>query len=393
MATVDETGITPTSLYEYKTMLDGRFRDEFGASLNVEPETPAGQIISVMALSLTESDESVVNIGNAMSLASAAGNQLDDLASLLHVDREGETFTEVDCTIAGVSGTTVAKNSKIKTLAGEVFLLKTAVTIGATGTVTGRFVSSVSGPVQPAAGQINTIVDLIPGWETVTNPAAPTDLGRKSEDDSVYRNRYRESTARNACTPKDALKAELIGAGATRVRIEQNDTAASVTRQGLQIAARGVMAIVLGGETSDIADAVLNHKPLGVTMSGNTAVADSGRFQRVVETPIVVTMSITTFRHFPADGLSKIKQALVDYSNGVFRGGPGQFEVDGFQIGDAIDTSRFQVPAFSVAGHKVTAFTVQIKGPPLAALPATPNLNVLYTLAAADITITPTASN
>ena len=40
MASIDETGITPVDLQGYKILLEEQFREEFGETLSVDPETP-----------------------------------------------------------------------------------------------------------------------------------------------------------------------------------------------------------------------------------------------------------------------------------------------------------------------------------------------------------------
>ena len=102
MATISETGIIPTDLQGYKNLLEDKFREEFGTSLSIDAETPAGQIISIASLMLAEADESLVKIANGMSVNTSSGIQLDDLSTLLHVARRGATFTQVVCTLTGV---------------------------------------------------------------------------------------------------------------------------------------------------------------------------------------------------------------------------------------------------------------------------------------------------
>lgn len=397
MATIDNTGITPVSLTGYKTILESRFREEFGQDLSVEPETPVGQIISVAALMLAEADENVVSISNGLSVGRATGIQLDDLATLLHIERIPETFTQVECTLTGVAGTAIPFGSRVRKENGDEFELLSTVNIGAEGSVVGNFQAVDSGPVMALAGTVNTIVTLIAGLEAVSNAANQTRLGVLAENDNTYRSRYRNLTARNGLTTVDALKALLFEVGATKVRIERNDTAADVTRQGLTISARGIMAIVLGGASDSIASAVLSHKPLGVAMSGNTPHsqgAANGTYQSVVQTPLRVTVVVETQQGstFPGDGADRIRNAIVAYASGNFSGGEQQFETDGFAIGEIISTDRLRVPVLSVPGHEIDTLTVRVKGSGDAttdtALPATPNLNVLYTIAAADVSVT-----
>ena len=402
MATVDETGITPVDLQGYKILLEEQFREEFGETLSVDPETPAGQIISVAALMLTEADENLVSIANGMSVNHSNGSQVDDLMSLLHVSRISETFTEVSATISGVAGTLVAQGSRAKKEStGEEFELVSSETIGADGTIVGNFRAVNSGPIEVLAGQLNSIVTLVSGWEAVRNAAGHTFLGDNSESDVNAKHRYRQITAQNGCATRDALQSAIINAGATRVRIEENDTTSAVTRQGLSIAGPGIMVIVLGGDVDAIANSVLQHKPLGVAMSGNqnhSTGPTGGIYQRVTQTAVRIALSINVLPGsvFPGDGVEKIRDAMVKYADGRFVGGQDQFEVDGFQIGETIDVSRLRVPIFSVPGHSINSITVKAKGSGNVEtdtdLPATAPLATLYTLAADDIAITVTTT-
>ena len=402
MAAIDETGITPVDLQGYKILLEEQFREEFGETLSVDPETPTGQIISIAALMLTEADENLVSIANGMSVNHSAGSQVDDLLSLLHVSRQPETFTRVTATLSGVSGTNVPIGSRVKKeTTGEEFELVSSVTIGADGTIDGLFRSVTSGEITVAAGQLNSIITLISGWETVNNASGEIFVGSISESDVRAKGRYRQITAQNGCATRDSLQAAVINAGATRVRIEENDTTSSVTRQGLAIAGPGIMVIALGGDIDSIANAVLLHKPLGVAMSGNqnhSTGATNGIYQRVTQTATRVALSINVIPGsvFPGDGVEKIRGAMVDYASGRFLGGQDQFEVDGFQIGETIDLNRLRVPIFSVPGHSINSLSVKVKGSGDTTtdtdLPATAPLATLYTLAADDIAITVTTT-
>ena len=190
------------------------------------------------------------------------------------------------------------------------------------------------------------------------------------------------------------MASALYEAGALDVRIEQNDTDGAVNRQTINIPKQSVMAIVLGGSNEDIAAAVLEHKPLGVAMAGDTAVARSGRFQRVLQRRVILNVNIAVTNDFPADGVSQIKQNLVDYADGRWEALVGQFDTSGFRIGGGVNTSRLQVPIYAVRGHTINSLSVQyvsgvVRGSLVTLnLPAVTPLHWLYTLAAPDITVT-----
>ena len=95
MARVTAQGIEPTTLQGYVEALEAAFRSALGQDIDLAPETPAGQLVGTLALTLTEADEALVAVGNGMSRSRALGVQLDDLGSLLGIPRlEGETDDE-----------------------------------------------------------------------------------------------------------------------------------------------------------------------------------------------------------------------------------------------------------------------------------------------------------
>ena len=95
MARVTAQGIEPTTLQGYIDALEAAFRSALGQDIDLAPETPAGQLVGTVALTLTEADEALVAVGNGMSRSRALGVQLDDLGSLLGIPRlEGETDDE-----------------------------------------------------------------------------------------------------------------------------------------------------------------------------------------------------------------------------------------------------------------------------------------------------------
>ena len=95
MARMTAQGIEPTTLQGYIDALEAAFRSALGQDIDLAPETPAGQLVGTLALTLTEADEALVAVGNGMSRSRALGVQLDDLGSLLGIPRlAGESDDE-----------------------------------------------------------------------------------------------------------------------------------------------------------------------------------------------------------------------------------------------------------------------------------------------------------
>ena len=377
MATVDRTGISSLDLAGYRTYFEEQFRSEFGQDLSLAPETPQGQLIGIMAQSITEESEALIAESNGTSWDHATGRQQDDLGTLTNTSRTGATRSTVTATLTGTVGTVIPRLSRAETLNGDAFLTDATATIGALGTIDVAMTAEDAGPILAAVGALSRIVTLISGWDSITNSAAAV-LGATAEGDQAYRDRYYTRVAAWELNSMGAMRTAILTAGATSVEIEENDTTAQVTRQGLNIAANSYMAIVQGGVTLTVAEAIAATKPPGIGTSGAVAqaVAD-GRtmnFQRVVETAVALTVEITIDTDFPSDGQTDIQDALVAYA------------LANWKTGEGINVSRLYQPILSVIGHVVStapAVTLQNGN----ALPATPDLNVIYVLSAGDVTL------
>ena len=384
MADVTPTGVAGLGLSGYRSLSEARLQDTLGADIDVSPETPLGGLVSVIAPALTEIDEQLVSMSNGTSVLHAGGRQLDDLGSLLQVPRRGAARSAVTLTVTGTAGTAIPAQSRVRTAGGVQFETAVPATIGAGGTAEVLAQAVDDGPVEAGPDTLTTIETNVSGWTAVTNTLAAV-VGRAVEADTDYRARLLLSTARISQGPAAAITSALTEAGATHVRIEANDTTASVTRQGAAIPAHSVMAIAYGGTDADIAAALLRSKGLGVGMAGATTVSGA-TFERAATVAVKVTVVTVVGATFPADGAAQIRDALVDYVAGTWRAAVGQFDTTGQEIGEGMDTNRLLTPIQSVPGHRVTSVTVTDTA--ATALPAVTPLARLYTLAPANVVLT-----
>ena len=255
MATVDEKGVHPTTLQEYIAILEARFQGEFGDELALDPETPQGQIIGIMALSLSEADENLVELSQAVSLDSAADIQLDELGALLDIRRLPGRKSRVTANLRGDTGVGVPTGTLASTAAGDNFATTEDVVLISGNDVSVVFEAVEEGAIPAAAGALTQIVTPLPGLDSVTNPNAAS-LGVAEETDDEYRVRFSARTAQRAFGSADALEAAILAAGATGVRVEENNTNVYRTVQGFTLAPHSFMAIVEGGSDGDVAAAI-----------------------------------------------------------------------------------------------------------------------------------------
>jgi len=394
MARVTSTGVEGESLQGYVQRERTAFRDALGQDLDVAAESPQGQVISALALIEAQEDEVLVAVSNGISLARALGVQLDDLGSMLDIDRLLATSSTVTATLTGTATTVVPAGSRARTAAGAVFALVNDATIGAGGSVMATMRATETGPVEAAVGALTEIVDLQAGWTGVTNAAAAS-VGRNVETDVTYRGRYQRHVARNSRTSDDAIVVAVREVdGVVDAIIRENTTNAAITVQGATINAGSFLVVVDGGSDSDVASAIAQSKPTGVVMSGATSVnvphATGGhtvpvQFSRVTRVPLKITIDTTTGSGFPAGGAATIIERVVAWAAGEWSSGEGDFDTSGLAIGEQLDTHRLLAPILSVPGHTVQSVTAvrRQNDAPIGTVQLTERL----TIAAADVTV------
>lgn len=374
MATIDRTGITPLDLAGYRALFEQRFRDAFGQDLALDDETPQAQWIGIASLVAAEIDEILVADANGSDINTAAGFQLYGLGGLFGIEPLPAARSLVTVNLTGTAGVVIPQGSQVRTAMGVTFETRVEITLTGSGD-TVAMQSVDLGPIAAAAGTLTEIVTPVTGWTAVTNLSAAT-LGRLLETDAEFRARYNLLTTRLAAGFPSAIRARILEVeGVNRALVFDNDTNADEVRQGLTIPAHGILAVVQGGADAAVAAAIANSKT-GAATGG--AVLESGiRFQRVAETPVKVSVDTQLRASFTANGIADMRTALV------------AFAAENWEIGGAIDVRALIAPLYSVPGHVLSSEpTVTDRNDQ--ALPALPNLNVLYTLAASDVAITTT---
>ena len=396
MARIDRNGIVPTDLTGYVEKVEGALKGALGEDLNLNSETPQGQLAGLLALVCAEIEELAVHVASGLNLFTSSGKQIDDYGTLLNVPRiEGER-SSVSVTLTGTSGIQIPEGSKAKTSDnGALFALIADVSIGATGSATGTMKSVELGPIPADVGKLTTIVDAVSGWTAVTNSAAAI-LGKGVEKDAEYCRRYINEVGTHASESLEALKARVLQVeGVKDCLVRDNSTSSATTVQSISIPAKSVLTIVDGGTDADVAKTISDVKPAGIPTTGTTTVQVphsegfniSISFTKVSELAIKVSITTALKTGFPGNGLSLIRQRVVDWIKGEWQASSNDFDISGLSIGESLDEIRLYSPINSVPGHTISSVTVQKKSDSTS-LPATLNLNQIITLDADDITFT-----
>lgn len=362
--TVD--GFNKKRLNEILDDLKAELKSIFGENFDLSDESPDGQRVGIHAGSYADLWEIGQEAYNAYNPSAATGNALSNLVQINAIERLEATASRALIDITGDPSTLIPEGSLISTSdTGVQFATEEDVTIGGGGTAQVFAAATETGPIQASAGTITEIDTIIAGWDTATN-ASDAILGSNVETDAELRARRKRSVTTSASSVVDAIFAAVSNVdGVESVTVLENDTNLT-DANGLP--AHNIHVIVLGGVDDDIAEQIFIKKPSGVPTFGTETIEifdDQGighdiNFDRPTAVDVYVTVNLTTFSDYPANGDDLIKQAIVDYANGELVAGRG------FGLGDDVIFTELYTPINTVLGHQVDSLFIDTSPSPAA---------------------------
>lgn len=361
---INQTGIIVADTSDIQTVVQDEFKTSFGADLDVDPSTPQGVLITGETATRVAVAQNNAKVANQINPNLAGGVFLDALCALLGLKRSPATATQVtNVTLTGIINTVIPAGTRASIgPGGEVFALQTGIILGDDGSgggiAYGVFNCVDTGPVACATGALNTPVDAILGWETITNnqagsPASVTTVGQNVQSDASLRELRNNTLAKQGISTVQAQISNLydpeVCPGVTSVAFRENIADTTQVIDGITLVAHSIWACVDGGNNSDIAMSLLENKTDGANWNGATTVAvvepSSGqtynvKFDRPTYTFIYGAMTIKQGT-YTGNLQQDAAQAVADYFVG---------NIDGFKkvgIGDTV--SPFEIAAAVVS--------------------------------------------
>lgn len=229
------------------------------------------------------------------------------------------------------------------------------------------------------ANQVTSIRSAKSGWLSVTNPFyIPPSTG--VEDDEDYRYRAKLKNSANVGSDYDSIILALKSVkGVTYQNVQANKTN-TTSLQG--ITNHGLSVTVMGGNENDIALALYQSVGAGIDTVGDIVkeVKDVNgtpheiRFSRPRTKDIEISLSLEIHPNFPSNGISLIRQAIVEWFNNL-------------EVGETIYYSRLYNPINSVQGFAVRGLMIGEVGGTLSANDVHLSYNELATISAENIKV------
>ncbi len=328
---ITSSGLQTATSSELIAQFTADFQAIYGADINLDPDTPDGQMMMIFIQSVLDLESLLTQIYNGFDPDLAVGNVLDQRVAINGIQRLGGTYT-----ITPVSITTTLSPSQSITLkgldlhpddpytvsdsAGTQYFLQITTTISTVGTSTTSlsFRAAEPGATLTQQNTINTPVTIVIGVTGVINPLPYTSLGLNQETDAQLKVRRQRSVAL-------ASKGYLSGLLAALQNISGVETAIVYENTGDVVDAKGITPhaiwVIVGGTVADVdvATAIYNKRNagcglytiLGPSLKTYNITQDDGsiftvKWNTVISQPIFLKVGLTSI-----DGITPPLSAAI----------------------------------------------------------------------------------
>ena len=324
----EKTGFSVSEVTDIRSDLaeawQNAFKETGKPALNVDPETPQGQIIDSQTAAIHQKDSELAFLANQFNPKTSSGIWQDALGKIYFLTRKQAINSEAICTLTGRNGTVVTAGAQIRSSYDQtLWTLAEDVTINTlvndTYTVSGVFTCQTAGAVVAGAGTLNQIVTTVAGWDTVTNTNAAT-VGSEVETQAAFENRRYNSVAKNSRSAEASVYARVADiSDVIATYVTGNRTNIAKTVDGYSLAPHSIYVAVIGGENEEIAQAIYNSLSAGCDYNGNTTVnitdentgaVEAVTFMRPSDYPIYFRVTVQDNGNLP-DGYENIIKTAI----------------------------------------------------------------------------------
>ena len=277
--TLDENGLQIANLNDVITDLEATWKSIYGDDINLDSNTPDGQLLNIIAQMRIDNSEICASVYNSFDLTKATGSVLDIRVAYIGIVRTAGTYTEipVEVTVDRVTtlqGLDTNYNNPDMSSADAFTVsdgnnqayLSTSIILSV-GTTTCYFRAANIGNVSFTTNTVTTQVSPVVGVIAVNNSLGAINQGSNEETDSELRLRAQRSYGINSSGYLNGLEAKLLAlTGVTEAKAYENYTGLTDSNG---IPPHSIWCIVEGGSNTDVANAIYKSKCPGTGMKGS----------------------------------------------------------------------------------------------------------------------------
>lgn len=272
---ITSTGLVTKTAAELISEYTANFQAIYGSDINVDPDTPDGQMIRIFIQSVLDLEDLLTSIYNNFDPDLAFGASLDQRVAINGIQRKAGTYTVTNITVVTTDSVTLQGLDlypndpyTVSDNAGTEWYLETTQTPSIAGTYVYSFRAKNPGATLTIPNTITIPVTVVIGVASVNNPTTYTSLGLNEETDAELKVRRQKSVSLSSQGYLQGLISALQNiSGLTTAIVYENNTD---TTDGNGIDGHSIWVIVGGTAAAvDIATAIYNKRNAGCGMKGS----------------------------------------------------------------------------------------------------------------------------
>lgn len=320
------TGLQTATRDELVTYFTNQFQTIYGADVNLESDTPDGQLMNIFIQQVLDLQDLLVQIYNTFDPDNAIGVVLDQRVAINGIQRQAGTYTITPISLVNSTSVNlygldqdVEDPYTISDNEGNRWLLMVTQLGLAAGTHTLDFRAELPGEQLTIPNTITVPVTVVLGVTSVNNPNVYSTLGVNEETDAELKVRRNRSVALASQGYFQGLLAALENIdGMTSAYVYENVTDA-VDANG--VPGHSIWVIVAGtAAAADIANAIYTKRNAGCGMYGDqtyviTQVDGSPfviRWSEVITRELFVFLTVTPIDGTTLPDIDTIKAGIVE---------------------------------------------------------------------------------
>ena len=353
MAGLTSSGFVPETYKNIKARIEGKL-ETLNPGFDFSPESPDGQLISIMTYELFQAWAQLNNVYNSYNPTVASGAALRNIGLITGIPFGAASKSYATLETQGTVGTIIPALSLVSDANGNKFYSAFEVAIPSNIQV----VSKESGVLDVSAGSITTIVTPVTGWTGITQ-LLDGNSGTTAQTQQQYRNSRQRTVMRNSVSIADAMQANLHELGIDQATVFNNDSNATVSGVPANTIEVTVGEISPAITDDMIAQVILSTNSMGCSTFGTTTVAITDTqgvshnisFTKATQFDVQMAINITFLDPDFAGAEESIKAALIAHVNSLEAGADvvwsrlfqyitafGEAQINSLTIGELLGT-------------------------------------------------------
>ncbi|AWK44555.1 baseplate J/gp47 family protein [Photorhabdus temperata] len=349
MLKITKTGIVIDQLADIHQRLADGFKRIYGEDINLEADTPDGQMIGLFSQELANINQVIAFVGQMLDPYQSTGAWLEQRAMYAGIIRRGAEYSYLDdVVITGNAGVNVPKDTVLTDDNRVKWVMLDDVTLNEQGSVRVNLRSKELGSFTLQPDKQLQMETVIVGIEKVVT-TKPAKQGTNEETDGNLLLRFMQSHSVNNYDDRAGIKAALLSLPDVRqAEVYENYTGQTDPVTG--VPAHSMNAVIIGGNNKDIALMLIKKKIGGCAFFGKQTCeinfAGANRkinFDRAEMIDINIDVALVRTSEFHDIDIDGIKSALAATK---------------FNIGESVYAMRLTCQVNSIAGFYIKSITV-----------------------------------